>query len=381
MAQRKRGLTRGVHLDHENQSKGLWDVSPVSSRLVMFPMNLHGEQMKRAAAGLLNKARVMTSWLPPASNLSLPQCFNYFGLIIISKNNFITIWLPRLNEQQSFSVNLCCKPEQSGWESITAGIVFLDSFDRGVCVLQFHGLRRIFIWLLLFPPNISSWVLRASCRSARLGFIHTMLIPSFEPRFLLLCNFLSYFHFLHPRLSLGFKPSLWGLLLLLVPWCHSPPSAQSQIHTRLQVRGWMQRSSEKRLTSSEEIRKTVLQKKFNPSLSLLCPWTFASMARSNICVDCTSFIWRQETPFQQICCSAPTIWSNQCCAMFRPSLLLLRSPCSASVSLQITQWARDPILKMALIRACCHRHAGITEVRSQKRNTPAVASLLWWLNH
>lgn len=106
------------------------------------------------------------------------------------------------------------------------------------------------------PPNISSWVLRASCRSAQLGFIHTMLIPSFEPRFLLLCNFLSYFHFLHPRLSLGWKPSLWGLLLLLVPWCHSRPSAQSQIHTRLQVRGWMQRSSEKRLTSSEEIRKT-----------------------------------------------------------------------------------------------------------------------------
>lgn len=79
MAQRKRGLTRGVHLDHENQSKGLWDVSPVSSRLVMFPMNLHGEQMKRAAAGLLNKARVMTSWLPPASNLSLPQCFGCFN--------------------------------------------------------------------------------------------------------------------------------------------------------------------------------------------------------------------------------------------------------------------------------------------------------------
>lgn len=121
--------------------------------------------------------------------------------------------------------------------------------------------------------------------------------------------------------------------------------------------------------------------KFNPSLSPLWPWTFASLARSNICIGWTSFIWRRETPFQQICGSAPTIWSNQCCATFPPSLLSLRSPCSASVSLQITQWARDPILKMALIRACCHRHAGITEVRSQKTNTPAVASLLWWLNH
>lgn len=125
----------------------------------------------------------------------------------------------------------------------------------------------------------------------------------------------------------------------------------------------------------------IWRNKKNPSLLPLWPWTFASLARSNICIDCTSFKWRQETPFQQICCSAPTIWSNRCCATFSPSLLLLRSPCSASVSLQITQWARDPILKMALIRACCHRHAGITEVRSQKRNTPAVASLLWWLNH
>lgn len=86
--------------------------------------------------------------------------------------------------------------------------------------------------------------------------IHTHHVDSIIWAFLMRCNFLSYFHFLHPRLSLGWKPSLWGLLLLLVPWCHSRPRAQSQIHTRLQVRGWMLRSSEKRLTSSEEIRKT-----------------------------------------------------------------------------------------------------------------------------
>lgn len=51
MAQRKRGLTRGVHLDHENQSKGLWDVSPVSSRLVMFPMNLQWRADEEGSCG------------------------------------------------------------------------------------------------------------------------------------------------------------------------------------------------------------------------------------------------------------------------------------------------------------------------------------------
>lgn len=78
MAQRKRGLTRGVRLDHENQSKVPLGYFARVIPSVIFPRNLHGEQMKRAAAGLLNKACVMASRLPLAPSLIPPQCFGMF---------------------------------------------------------------------------------------------------------------------------------------------------------------------------------------------------------------------------------------------------------------------------------------------------------------
>lgn len=137
--------------------------------------------------------------------------------------------------------------QPSGWESITMEVIF---FDRWVCVRQFLGLRWVFLGLLLF--FLECVVLK------RTAGIHTHQVDS------IICSSATLsvvFMFSIQHSWMEIFSSLCGLLLPLVPWCHSPSNAQSQIRTRRQVGGWMEQSNKKKLRSYEEIKKKkVLQK-------------------------------------------------------------------------------------------------------------------------